>query len=93
MSRDKLFKANSEFHEMLMACAHNDFFIDAVRRVNRLRRLIEYRITVDRTRLPIQCQEHLRILELIETGDMRTASDFLRLHILGASAIKSPHLA
>jgi DNA-binding GntR family transcriptional regulator len=93
MSRDNLFRANSEFHEMLMACAHNEFFIDAVRRVNRLRRLIEYRITVDRSRLPIQCEEHLRILDLIEAGDMRTASDFLRLHILGASAVKSPHLA
>jgi DNA-binding GntR family transcriptional regulator len=93
MSRDNLFRANSEFHEMLMGCASNEFFLDAVRRVNRLRRLIEYRITVDRSRLPIQCEEHLRILDLIEAGDMRTASDFLRLHILGASAVKSPHLA
>jgi DNA-binding GntR family transcriptional regulator len=93
MSRDRLFRANSEFHEMLMACAHNDFFVDAVRRVNRLRRLIEYKITVDRSRLPLQCREHLRILDLIEAGDMNRASDFLRTHILGASRIKSPHLA
>jgi DNA-binding GntR family transcriptional regulator len=93
MSRDRLFRANSEFHEMLMLCANNEFFVDAVRRVNRLRRLIEYRITVDRSRLPVQCREHLRILDLIETGDMKHASDFLRTHILGASAVKSPHLA
>jgi DNA-binding GntR family transcriptional regulator len=93
MSRDRLFRANSEFHEMLMSCANNEFFLDAVRRVNRLRRLVEYRITVDRSRLPTQCTEHLRILDLIEAGDMRQASDFLRLHILGASAVKSPHLA
>ena len=93
MSRDHLFKSNSEFHEMLMACAHNEFFLDAVRRVNRLRRLSEYRITVDRSRLPLQSREHLRILDLIEGGDMARASGFLREHILGASAIKSPHLA
>ena len=68
MSRDHLFKSNSEFHEMLMACAHNEFFLDAVRRVNRLRRLSEYRITVDRSRLPLQSREHLRILDLIEGG-------------------------
>jgi DNA-binding GntR family transcriptional regulator len=92
MSRDHLFRANSEFHEMLMTCAHNEFFLDAVRRVNRLRRLIEYRITVDRSRLPVQCREHLRILDLIEGGDMPRASDFLRVHILGANAVKSPHL-
>lgn len=92
-SRDRLFQANSEFHEMLMVCANNEFFLEAVRRVNRLRRLIEYRITVDRSRLPVQCREHLRILDLIEAGNMKKASDYLRTHILGASAIKSPHLA
>ena len=93
MSRDHLFRSNSEFHEMLMACAHNEFFLDAVRRVNRLRRLLEYRISVDRSRLPVQSREHLRILDLIEARDMTRASDFLRNHIHGASAIKSPHLA
>ncbi|MBM6593157.1 GntR family transcriptional regulator [Microvirga pudoricolor] len=92
MSRNHLFQANSQFHEMLIACAHNDFFLDAVRRVNRLRRLIEYRVTVDRSRLPVQSREHLQILDLIEAGQRQEASDFLRTHILGASAIKSPQL-
>ncbi|EIM29396.1 GntR family transcriptional regulator [Microvirga lotononidis] len=92
MSRTHLFQANSQFHEMLVGCSQNEFFVDAVRRVNRLRRLIEYRITVNRSRLPLQSQEHLHILDLIEAGDRQRAAEFLRVHILGASAIKSPQL-
>lgn len=93
MSRTNLFQINSQFHEMLVDCSQNEFFVDAVRRVNRLRRLIEYRVTVDRSRLPLQSREHLHILDLIEAGDRQKASEFLRVHILGASAIKSPQLA
>jgi DNA-binding GntR family transcriptional regulator len=92
MSRDHLFRSNSEFHEMLVGCSHNDFFIDSVRRVNRLRRLAEYKVTIDRSRLPVQSKEHLRILKLLEEGERQDAADFLKAHILGASAIKSPQL-
>ena len=74
---------------MLVGCAHNPFFLDALRRVNRLRRLVEYRITVDRTRLPIQCREHINILTLLEKGLRQEASDFLRTHIEGAGLIKT----
>lgn len=92
MTRAELFRANSAFHEMLAACSGNDFFLDAVRRVNRLRRLIEFRVTVDRSRLPTQSREHLTILDLIEAGQREAAAAFLRQHILGAGAIKSPHV-
>lgn len=91
-SRNELFRANAEFHEMLVACARNDFFLDAVRRVNRLRRLIEYRITIDRTRLPQQCREHLRLLTLLDGGLRQEAAEFLRVHVEGASAIKTPQV-
>ncbi|MBB3938126.1 GntR family transcriptional regulator [Aureimonas phyllosphaerae] len=90
MSRAHLFELNSHFHEMLVGCGHNAFFVDALARVNRLRRLLEYRITTDRSRLPLQSKEHLLILDIVEAGDRPRASEFLRAHILGASAIKSP---
>jgi DNA-binding GntR family transcriptional regulator len=93
MSRDYLFRTNSEFHEVIASWSQNDFFVDALKRVNRLRRLVEYKVTVDRSRFPLQCEEHLRILKLLEQGDRSAASDFLRVHILGASAIKTPQLA
>ena len=89
-SRAEIFAANNDFHEMLMSCGGNPFFLDAVKRVNRLRRLVEYRITVDRSRLPQQCREHLNILELLEKGLRQEAADFLRVHISGAALIKIP---
>ena len=88
-SRQKVFGTNIEFHEMLMTCANNDFFLDAVRRVNRVRRLMEYSITHDRTRLPQQCREHLQILDLIEQRDMQAAATFLYRHIREAGNIKA----
>lgn len=90
MQRARLFEINSSFHEMLVGCGGNPFFTDALARVNRLRRLLEYKVTIDRSRLPLQCREHLLILDLVESGDRLKASEFLRTHILGASAIKSP---
>lgn len=90
MGRARLFELNSRFHEMLVGCAGNAFFTDALVRVNRLRRLLEYRATVDRSRLPLQSKEHLLILDMIEAGELARASAFLKAHILGAGAIKSP---
>lgn len=81
LPRTRLFEINSGFHETLVAWSGNRFFLDALRRVNRLRRLIEYRATADRSRLEQQCREHLALLDLIEGGDMLLAADFVRRHI------------
>ncbi|WP_306754103.1 GntR family transcriptional regulator [Paracoccus actinidiae] len=85
----KVFGTNIEFHEMLMTCANNDFFLDAVRRVNRVRRLMEYSIAHDRRRMPQQCREHLQILDLIGERDMQAAATFLYRHIREAAIIKT----
>lgn len=89
-SRADIFRANNEFHEMLVACSGNEFFLDSIRRINRLRRLIEYHITIDRSRLPKQTSEHLHILDLVEDGRRPEAAAFLYTHIMGAGRIKSP---
>jgi DNA-binding GntR family transcriptional regulator len=74
-----------------VACSGNEFFLDSIKRVNRLRRLIEYRVTtLDRSRLTRQCREHLEILDLLEAGKNQEASAYLRRHIEGASSLKSP---
>ncbi|MGY5802218.1 GntR family transcriptional regulator [Rhizobium sp. LEGMi12c] len=91
-SRADIFKANNEFHEMLVACSRNEFFLDAIKRINRLRRLIEYHITIDRSRLPRQTTEHLHILDLVEDGRRNEAAAFLYTHIMGASRIKTPQV-
>lgn len=81
LPRTGLFEINAGFHEALVAWSGNRFFLDAIKRVNRLRRLIEFRATADRSRLDQQCREHLALLDLIERGDMLLAADFLRRHI------------
>jgi DNA-binding GntR family transcriptional regulator len=91
MSPAQLFKINTELHETFVACSGNEFFLDAIKRVNRLRRLIEYRV-LDRIHLTRQCREHLQIMDLLEAGNVTEASEFLRRHIQGASTLKSPNV-
>jgi DNA-binding GntR family transcriptional regulator len=93
LPRTRLFQANSGFHEAVVGWSNNPFFLDALRRVNQVRRLMEYRVTVDRSRLDRQCREHLELLDLLEAGELRTAAAFLRVHIEGARRIKSAGLA
>jgi len=88
LSRGQVFDINSGFHEMLVGCSGNAFFLDSLRRINRLRRLIEYRTFVDRDRLAAQCREHLRLLEMIESGSRQDAADYLLRHLRGAAARK-----
>jgi len=51
LSRAKLFEMGSDFHETLMSFWQNRFIVDAVKRVNAMRRLLEYRAHCDRERL------------------------------------------
>ncbi|MBB3053140.1 hypothetical protein FHS23_004183 [Prauserella isguenensis] len=46
--RPGLFDLNRTFHETIMGCSHNTVLIDALKCVDRLRRLIEYRCSRDR---------------------------------------------
>ncbi|RAI24297.1 GntR family transcriptional regulator, partial [Rhodoplanes serenus] len=50
VSTAALFDLNSRFHEVVIACSGNTFFVDGLRRIDRLRRLIEYRQSLDRDR-------------------------------------------
>jgi len=75
----RLFEIAARFHESLMACSGNRFFLEAVQRINRLRRIIEYRVKVTPERIALN-MTHLEILDLLEAGKMKTAADLLRWH-------------
>jgi DNA-binding GntR family transcriptional regulator len=75
-----MFETGVRFHEQIVSCSENPFFLDAVRHINRLRRLIEYRVPVDQTRLN-RYREHLEIIVLLEQGRQLTASALLRDHL------------
>lgn len=91
LPRARLFEINAHFHEAIVSWSQNSFFLDASRRINRLRRLIEYRVTGnDRSRLKRQSEEHLAILDMLAAGELEAVSRTLRDHILAAWTIKQP---
>lgn len=77
----RLFDLGSGFHETLMRCSGNPFFLDAIQRVNRMRRLIEYRAMVEPGQFRDQARQHLEILRLLEAGDRGGAALRLRRHL------------
>lgn len=81
LARPRLFQIGAEFHETLVGCSGNRFFLEAIRRQNQLRRLLEYRSKSDRELTLEQCHEHLRLLDLLEAGRQKAAADFLRRHL------------
>ncbi len=81
IARTELFHINAGFHEALAELSGNSFFIDGLRRVNRLRRLFEFRKALRAEELTRQCREHLQILDLIEAGDRAGAAALMDRHL------------
>lgn len=92
-SRAETFGANSTFHEVLVAASGNPFLLEGLRRVNRLRRLLEYRTHQHRDRLVQECEDHLVLLELVEAGRREEAAEFLRAHLDRARLAKAGIIA
>lgn len=81
-SADELHNRGVRFHESLVEASGNPFFIDTIKRVNRVRRLLSYRSMKQRERYPEHCRQHLHILELLEREKNDDASAFMREHLL-----------
>ncbi len=78
---DQLHDRGVRFHETLVEGSGNAFFIDTIRRVNRVRRLLSYRSMRDRSRYKEHCQQHLHLLDLLERGRNEEASEAMREHL------------
>lgn len=81
-SADELHDRGVRFHESLVEASGNAFFIDAIKRVNRVRRLLSYRSMRERERYPEHCRQHLHILDLLERERNDDAAAFMREHLL-----------
>jgi DNA-binding GntR family transcriptional regulator len=90
LSDAEVFQIGAEFHEAIVGGSGNAFFIDAMRRINALRRLMEYRAKRSHAQVVRQCTEHLELLDLIGKGRMAAASRFLEKHLTKALEAKSP---
>jgi DNA-binding GntR family transcriptional regulator len=78
---DQIHDRGVRFHEALVEGSGNPFFIDTIRRVNRVRRLLSYRSMQDRKRYKQHCEQHLAILDLLEQGRNEEAAETLRAHL------------
>jgi DNA-binding GntR family transcriptional regulator len=80
-SADQLHERGVRFHESLVGGSSNPFFIDTVRRVNRVRRLLSYRSMQDRKRYVEHCRQHLHMLDLLEHERNEDAAEAMRHHL------------
>ena len=90
LSDAEVFHIGAEFHEVIVGGSGNAYFIDAIRRINALRRLIEYRAKRSHAAVVRQCTEHLELLDLIAKGRHEAAARFLEKHLGKALEAKSP---
>ena len=84
-----LFQLNSQLHEAIIECSQNAFFVESLRRVNHLRRLIEYKCALDRKRAVHQCAEHVKLIGLLLDEKRDEASAFMRRHLSSVSIEKT----
>lgn len=85
----QLFDANTHLHETIASFSGNLFIVDSLRRLNRVRRLMEYRKAVDRDQAERRCREHLTLINLLMSGQREAAADFMRLHLRDAACEKA----
>jgi DNA-binding GntR family transcriptional regulator len=81
LSMEELYDRGVRFHELIVAGSGNPFFLDALRRINGIRRLLAYRSAASRERYVEQARDHLEILGLLEAGRQDDAAQRLRLHL------------
>jgi DNA-binding GntR family transcriptional regulator len=85
----RFFELNADLHEFIARCSGNRFLHEAIVHQNRLRRFFSYNSTYGVERMRESSNEHLAILDRLMGGDRDQAATLLRLHLLGASRIRS----
>jgi DNA-binding GntR family transcriptional regulator len=85
----ELFETNSQFHEGLAVLSGNRFLPQIIARQNQLRRLVEYRQTLNREQVRQQNEEHLAILDALETNEIPRAAELLAAHLESAMVRKA----
>lgn len=78
---DQLHERGVRFHESLVEASGNPFFVDTMRRVTRVRRLLSYRSMQDRARYQPHANQHLEILDLLARERNEDASKMLHAHL------------
>jgi DNA-binding GntR family transcriptional regulator len=83
------FEMNAAFHEGVAAASGNRFFVAAIQRQNRLRRLANYDWKHGRERVEVNCREHLEMLAHMHAGDTEWAALLMQRHLHVASRLSA----
>jgi DNA-binding GntR family transcriptional regulator len=89
LSPIEVFEKGSRFHQIVLDCSQNPFFINGLAQVNRVRRLVEYGKTLASRNWLERCREHARIAELLLAGARKEASALMRKHLEEGARQKS----
>lgn len=81
MTQFELFEASARFHKTIAICSRNRFAAQTVRRLNQLRRLIEYRHAKIRPARKQHAENHLEIIDAIHAGNFIGAASLMREHL------------
>ncbi len=81
MTQTELFEASARFHETIAICSGNRFAVQTIRRLNQLRRLVEYKHAKQRPVRKLHAKDHLAILDDIIRGDLVSAASRMNSHL------------
>ncbi|MBS0451311.1 MAG: GntR family transcriptional regulator [Proteobacteria bacterium] len=88
ITSEELFEIGARFHETVIGFSSNPFFVNSLKQVNQLRRLVEYKAMAKPSHFMEQCVEHLALLDMLGQGERRQASEFLHRHLDIVRAVK-----
>jgi DNA-binding GntR family transcriptional regulator len=78
----EVFRFGCEFHETIAQASGNPFLVDALRRINSVRRLFAYRSVIPAHQvIERQTREHLDLLDLLARGRREEASRYMTWHL------------
>ncbi|MDB5410882.1 MAG: hypothetical protein JWL84_5794 [Rhodospirillales bacterium] len=86
----EFYDINSDFHEQLARCSGNRYMLGAVKRHIQLRSFLNYHEVHGVDRVHDSIDEHLAIIDVLETGNNEEASALMVKHIQRSA--DSPHL-
>ncbi|MBL8642771.1 MAG: GntR family transcriptional regulator [Rhodospirillaceae bacterium] len=80
----EFYEMNSDFHEQLARCSGNRYFLSVVQQQNQLRSFLNFHWIHGVGRVLASIEEHVAIMDALETGDNEYAAALMRSH-LGSS--------
>jgi DNA-binding GntR family transcriptional regulator len=81
MTIGEIYRSGCDFHEEIVRGAGNPFFVEALKRVNSIRRLFAYRSFADRDGMRRHLREHLHLLDVLEARRYAEAAEVMARHL------------